>query len=268
MTDSPAAGWPRTIAKTATRIAVGEEGFRVIMLTWRMKNFFPDELARNCGHRDGVGGELGIGELASLVGALANESVSGKKGAGSQLSVVSTTGMIGDAVHRIGGDRVKSSVLMGAGIDPHSYRQTRSDIVRIHRADLVFRNGLHLEAQMADLFSAIEAKQPGKRCITLGDHLPLASLLRSQSGTGPVRSAYLDGSGGLVSCRCRGSESVDGSRSGWCGVVSGQCATLSGQHSTHLANSVRAKLAPIPKQRRILVTAPRCFRLFRACLRR
>ncbi|WP_224824131.1 metal ABC transporter solute-binding protein, Zn/Mn family [Cognatishimia sp. MH4019] len=65
-----------------------------------------------------------------------------------KLNVVTTTGMIGDAVKEVGGDLVEVRTLMGPGVDPHAYRQTRSDIVAMANADLVLWHGLYLEAQM------------------------------------------------------------------------------------------------------------------------
>tara|TARA_A100001037_G_scaffold99766_1_gene90963 strand:+ start:1977 stop:2954 length:978 start_codon:yes stop_codon:yes gene_type:complete len=67
-----------------------------------------------------------------------------------RLSVVTTTGMIADAVSQVGGNAVEVKSLMGPGVDPHAYRQTRSDIVAMANADLVLRNGLYLEAQLED----------------------------------------------------------------------------------------------------------------------
>ncbi len=64
------------------------------------------------------------------------------------LNVVATTGMIADAARQVGGDLVAVKALMGPGVDPHSYRQTRSDIVAMTRADLVLWHGLYLEAQL------------------------------------------------------------------------------------------------------------------------
>ena len=58
--------------------------------------------------------------------------------AATPLKVVATTGMIADMVRQIGGEAVVVRGLMGAGIDPHSYRQTRSDIVAMTRADVRF----------------------------------------------------------------------------------------------------------------------------------
>lgn len=76
----------------------------------------------------------------------------------SKLSVVSTTGMIADAARQVGGDLVEVRALMGPGVDPHSYRQTRSDIVAMARADAVLWHGLYLEAQMQDFLRELSER--------------------------------------------------------------------------------------------------------------
>lgn len=58
---------------------------------------------------------------------------------------VATTGMIGDIVGQVGGDRVEVTVLMGAGVDPHLYKASEHDLRTLERADVIFYNGLHLE---------------------------------------------------------------------------------------------------------------------------
>ncbi len=75
------------------------------------------------------------------------------------LKVVATTGMIADAVRQVGGDAVEVKGLMGPGVDPHAYRQTRSDIVAMTRADLVLWHGLYLEAQMEGFFHDLGRKK-------------------------------------------------------------------------------------------------------------
>ncbi|MCF6234120.1 MAG: zinc ABC transporter substrate-binding protein [Rhodobacteraceae bacterium] len=75
------------------------------------------------------------------------------------LRVVATTGMIADVARRIGGDLVEVKGLMGPGVDPHSYRQTRTDIVAMTRADLVLWHGLYLEAQMESFFHDLGRKR-------------------------------------------------------------------------------------------------------------
>ena len=75
------------------------------------------------------------------------------------LKVVATTGMIADAARQVGGDEVEVRGLMGPGVDPHAYRQTRSDIVAMTRSDLVLWHGLYLEAQMEEFFHDLERKR-------------------------------------------------------------------------------------------------------------
>ncbi|MEM1004884.1 MAG: zinc ABC transporter substrate-binding protein [Pseudomonadota bacterium] len=74
------------------------------------------------------------------------------------LKVVATTGMIADAARQVGGDQVDVQALMGPGVDPHAYRQTRSDIVAMTQADLVLWHGLYLEAQMEEFFKDLGRK--------------------------------------------------------------------------------------------------------------
>ena len=68
-----------------------------------------------------------------------------------KIRIVTTTGMITDIVKNVGGEKVEVIGLMGPGIDPHLYKATGKDIERLSSADIIFYNGLHLEAKMADL---------------------------------------------------------------------------------------------------------------------
>ncbi len=74
------------------------------------------------------------------------------------LNVVATTGMIADLLQNIGGSVVNVNSLMGPGVDPHSYRQTRGDILTMTKADAVFYHGLDLEVQMFDFFDQLSVK--------------------------------------------------------------------------------------------------------------
>jgi len=75
--------------------------------------------------------------------------------ASEKLTIVTTTGMIADTARIIGGEHVDVSNLMGSGVDPHAYRQTRSDIVKLSKADLVLWHGLYLEAQLEPLMEKL-----------------------------------------------------------------------------------------------------------------
>jgi manganese/zinc/iron transport system substrate-binding protein len=94
-----------------------------------------------------------------------------------RLNVVATTGMIGDAARQIGGDLVDVRALMGPGVDPHAYRQTRSDIVAMANADLVLWHGLFLEAQMEDFMRGLEE---GGTVVAVAESLPRDLLIGNE----------------------------------------------------------------------------------------
>ncbi|AUR05292.1 manganese-binding lipoprotein MntA [Phaeobacter inhibens] len=103
-----------------------------------------------------------VAALMALAGLIALPMVglgAGPARAEAPLKVVATTGMIADAARQVGGDAVEVRALMGPGLDPHAYRQTRSDIVAMTRADLVLWHGLYLEAQMEEFFHDLARKR-------------------------------------------------------------------------------------------------------------
>lgn len=114
------------------------------------------------------------GILTLLAGAAALPAMTAPAWAGARLTVVASTGMIADAARQVGGDLVEVQALMGPGVDPHAYRQTRSDIVAMTRADLVLWHGLYLEAQMEEFFHDLGRK---RRVVAVAEGLP-RDLLR------------------------------------------------------------------------------------------
>ncbi|MBK9557363.1 MAG: zinc ABC transporter substrate-binding protein [Bacteroidetes bacterium] len=72
-----------------------------------------------------------------------------------KLQIVATTGMIGDAVAIIAGDKAEVTVLMGPGVDPHLYKATQGDLNALRSGDIIFYNGLHLEGKMQEVFDRL-----------------------------------------------------------------------------------------------------------------
>lgn len=98
--------------------------------------------------------------LASAMGAAILSAAVGHASAEPTLNVVATTGMIADAVAVVGGERVAVTALMGPGVDPHAFRQTRTDVAAMLEADLVLWHGLYLEAQLEEFLLNLEARMP------------------------------------------------------------------------------------------------------------
>lgn len=62
-----------------------------------------------------------------------------------KLRVLSTTAMIDDMAKGIGGDQVKTLVLIKGDLDPHSYQLVKGDQEKLLTASVILANGLNLE---------------------------------------------------------------------------------------------------------------------------
>lgn len=98
--------------------------------------------------------KLSIGVLTgSLALALAacgatSQATSAAGTANTKLRVVATTAIVGDVVRNVAGDLVDLTVLLGPGVNSHSYQPTPQDIKTVADADLVFMNGVGYEGFM------------------------------------------------------------------------------------------------------------------------
>ena len=92
------------------------------------------------------------------------------------INVVTTTGMIADITKNVGGDRVQVTALMGPGVDPHLYKASEGDVLRLQEADVIFYNGLHLEAQMGEVLERLN--EFGIKTVAVTDQVD-RSLLQS-----------------------------------------------------------------------------------------
>lgn len=181
---------------------------------------------------------------------------SGTAASARPIRIVATTTVVADLVRQVGGDHVSVDCLMGAGIDPHSYKATPRDADRLARAELVVASGLHLEGKLADLLERLSRRVP---VVAVGDTLPPERLLDAGAGLHdphvwfdaelwslgvpavverlaaldpPAADAYRD-AGKSYADRLR---ALDG--------------------------EIRERLAGIPQERRVMVTAHDAFRYF------
>jgi manganese/zinc/iron transport system substrate-binding protein len=195
---------------------------------------------------------------AALVGAMALAGTASLAQSTQPLGIVATTGMIADAARRVGGDLVTVRSLMGPGVDPHAYRQTRSDIVAMTRSDLVLWHGLYLEAQMERFFEELSGK---RAVVAVAEALPKETL---------IGHADYDG---------RWDPHVWMDPTTWLGVVTEVTAALSVARPEHadvfaqnaanyqaeltaLAAYAVEALSKVPQDQRVLVTAHDAFGYF------
>lgn len=174
-------------------------------------------------------------------------------------TVVATTAMVADIVKHVAGDRAQVKTLMHAGVDPHLYRATRSDMASMLAADLVFYNGLNLEGRMTDAF--VKVATAGKPVYAITELLDETYLLEPEGFEGHYDPhVWMDPNGWT--------KATD--------VVIDKLATFDPSHAEeYRSNGARYKdqlkaldeyarraLATIPQERRVLVTAHDAFNYF------
>ncbi|MGJ8651736.1 MAG: metal ABC transporter solute-binding protein, Zn/Mn family [Opitutaceae bacterium] len=186
------------------------------------------------------------------------EGATSDPGAVEPYKVVCTVGMITDVVRNVAGDYAQVEGLIGEGVDPHLYKPTRSDVVKLSGADVVFYNGLLLEGKMTDVLVRVATTGKPVRAVT---------------------EAILDETDYLMELD-DGSEHTDPhvwmDVSGWAKAVPVVAETLAGYDpantETYRANAAayvsklkaldayaKRVMATIPEKQRVLVTAHDAF---------
>lgn len=175
-----------------------------------------------------------------------------------KIRVVTTIGMITDAVQMVGGERVTVTGLMGPGVDPHLYKASEGDVLRLAQADVIFYNGLHLEAKMGDILSKMQRRI---KTVALAERIDPSLLLKV-----PEFEGYYD-------------PHVWFDVTLWMKVVEGIRDTLieiDASHTeyyranaerylaqlTELHRYVKEQAAKVPAEQRVLVTAHDAFNYF------
>jgi len=110
-----------------------------------------------------------------LLGAVLAFPATGPLQAAQKIRVTATVSMVADLVKQVGGDRVEVEGLMGAGVDPHLYKATASDVTKLRRADVIFYNGLVLEGKMTDVLTKLARVK--KFVYPVTESVPVAKLL-------------------------------------------------------------------------------------------
>lgn len=200
---------------------------------------------------------VGILGLALLLAAC-NDEEAGKTNAENEGNVVATTGQIADAVKVISGDKLNVTTLMGPGVDPHLYKATQSDMKVLDDAEVIFYNGLHLEGQLNDIF---EQMSKDKTVFAAAEVLAADKLLEDEEDNS-LHDPHVWFDIEL-----------------WKDVVDGIGDTLVEEYPEHkeefeknektflaeldaLATFAKERVAEVPEEQRILVTAHDAFNYF------
>lgn len=206
---------------------------------------------------------LGLLALVILaLGVWGFSSLSGGQGtpreAGGRLTAVCTTGMVADAVSRVGGDHVQVTALMGPGVDPHLYKASQGDISRLGGADIIFYNGLMLEGKMVEILEKIGRSRP---VVAVAEAIPRERLREPPEFKGhPDPHVWFDVS--LWIHAVREVERALGDLDPEHAEEYRRNAAAYAAELEELHGWCREQMARIPKDRRLLVTAHDAFGYF------
>lgn len=107
----------------------------------------------------------------------------GGPSAAGKLNVVATTTIVGDVVRQVGGDQIALSVMIPPNVDEHGYEPTPQDAAKVADADLVFINGAGLEQFIEKLMKNAAGKA---KLVTVSDGI---ALLQGPVEDEPANSA-------------------------------------------------------------------------------
>lgn len=107
-----------------------------------------------------------------------------------KLRVVATTTIVGNTVAEIGGDKIELQTLMGPGVDPHLYKASEGDVRRIGNAQIIFYNGLHLEAKLGGVLERLGGQ---RTVVAVTEKIPVEDLLVDEDyGAHPDPHVWFD----------------------------------------------------------------------------
>ena len=118
--------------------------------------------------------------LAGCAGNPGGQASSGK------LSVVTSFYPMYDFACKVGGDRVSVTNLTPAGVEPHDWEPSSSDMIKLEKADVFIYNGAGMEHWVDSVLSSLENKK-----LTVVEASVSAPFLSADAGTNAA-SASID----------------------------------------------------------------------------
>ncbi len=175
-----------------------------------------------------------------------------------KLKIVTTTGMIYDAVEHVAGDKADVVALMGPGVDPHLYKATQGDLKKLTSADIIFYNGLHLEGKLGEV---LEKLSRTKTVIAVSADIS-NSLLRDVPGFQGTHDPHIwfDVSLWKEAVKKIRDTLIDYDDSNTIEFNTSADRYLSQLDSLHLA--VQKRILEIPEEQRVMITAHDAFGYF------
>ena len=182
-----------------------------------------------------------------------------QKSENNKLNIVTTTTMITDLVNNIVGDKATVQGLMGAGVDPHLYKASEGDVGKLFNADVVVYNGLHLEGKLEEVFEKM--RHQNKKTIVAADIVDQSSFIASENFASNYDPHIWFDTNNWIQITNHIAKNLS--------AIDAKNATIYKENAIKyiaklntLSKSISKKIAELPVEKRILVTAHDAFNYF------
>jgi len=165
-----------------------------------------------------------------------------------------TVGMVGDIAKAVAGDKGDVTFVIGAGVDPHVYNPTRSDVATLLKSDIIFYAGLLLEGQMADVLVKVSRRRP---VYAVTELLQADYLIHDPATAHSDPHVWMDVSGWMKAVEVVRDALVEFDPAHSATYQSNAAAYL--DQLKKLDAYARQAMASIPESKRVLVTAHDAF---------
>lgn len=177
---------------------------------------------------------------------------------GQPRTIICTTGMVADLVRNVARSpiekkRLEVVQLMSDEADPHLYKTSPNDILKMQRADAIVYSGLHLEGKMGQVFENLARR---KQILAVAEQLPPDRIIRMDEHF-PDPHVWFDvelWSSGIPSVVKLVGELFSDERD----RIEADAVEYRKQ-LRHLHDRCRAEIASIPESQRVLITAHDAF---------
>ena len=175
---------------------------------------------------------------------------------GAPLQVASLSTVLTEVAREVGGDRVEIIEIIKPGVDPHEFQPTPSDVKKVGGAAVVLVSGKGLEGYLAKLETSASGGSSRDKFVVVGDALP--TLKMSAEGRTIDDPHWWHSIGNVKKAVAVVRDALTKADPADAGEFQKNAAAYLGRLDA-LENTVKLKVAELPRDRRKLVTSHDAF---------
>jgi manganese/zinc/iron transport system substrate-binding protein len=170
-------------------------------------------------------------------------------------AVITTNSMIADIVRNVAGEFVTVESIMPPGIDPHQYKASEGDVVKLAGADLIFHNGLSLEGKLGKV---LERTQKQVLSYPITQYMPRDQFIVDMNTPDP--HVWFDPQMWVYAINCVADALVQIDPANTLYYRKNEETYI--RELLQLNENSKARLDTVPMNKRILITSHNAFRYF------